>query len=102
VFLSLVGDFFSSIAGLLYLFSILVIILWPLFLILGLVLLVRLFSAQSADHYFPDSTAQAPAHNEPFETIISLLVLVLAILLMLYYSLLELYRYLLKRWRTQS
>ena len=99
MFISLAGDFFGPIEGLLYLLSILVIILWPLFLIIGLVLLVRLFSPHSADHYSPDSTAQAPAHNEPFETIISLLVLVLAILLMLYYSWLELYRYLLKRWR---
>lgn len=102
MFLSLAGDFFSSIVGLLGLLFIIVIIFWPVFLILGLVLLVRLFSEPSTNRLSPASTARASTYNELFETIISVLVLILWIVLMLYYGWLELYRYLLKRWRTQS
>lgn len=98
--LSLAGDFFSPIVGLLYLCVILAIIFWPVSLILGLFLLVRLSSNSSANQLSPAATAQASTHNEPYETIISVLVLLLWIALMLYYGWLELYRYLLKRWRT--
>ena len=99
--LTLAEDVFGPVVGLLGLLFILALIFWPFLLILGLFLLVRLFSEPSVDRHLPASTAQTPTHDEPFETIISLLVVVLWIVLMLYYSWLELYRYLLKRWRAK-
>jgi hypothetical protein len=102
VLVSLGGEIFNIVVGLILLLWIICIFCWPLLLVLGLFLLARSSSKPSANGLAPVSTDQAPVYSEPLETIISLLVLVLWIVLLLYYGSLELYRCLLKRWRTQS
>jgi hypothetical protein len=99
---ALVEEISSLVLGLLLLIFLIVTFCWPLLLILGALLLVHFSSKPSVDSDSPASSPHAPASNDPLETLISLLLVVLCLVLLLYYGLLELYRYLLKRWLTQS
>jgi hypothetical protein len=98
---TLVEEISSLVLGLLWLILLVVTFFWPLLLIFGALLVVHFSSRSSVDDYPPDSAPHDSAPSDHLETLISLLLIVLCLVLLFYYSLLELYGYLLKRWRMQ-